>query len=141
MTGQDDLSYPAICLARDDSVSIIWTPETLGVCNARAWYAHRYFEDLWIIDGDARLFRVQAALLVDEPRGWREVWTRLHNGPLKADLHLHPRPSASLDAAKDLVIEWLRRDPGFWETAQELEVWEGVIRSAPDVRAICAALG
>ncbi len=62
-----ELSYPVICLARDGSIISYFGAESIGRCNAFGYWKNRYFDDLIVIDNQARTWKVVEATLVDEP--------------------------------------------------------------------------
>jgi hypothetical protein len=130
----DRLSFPCLCLARDTSITVVDGPDELRRCNALAFFKNRYFEDLIIIDSSAAEYRVTTAVPAEPVTGIKKWFVRAFNSRLTVQLSFRREPGASLDAAKDRVLTWLRKDPDFWEASRELSEWERMVKAVPDVR-------
>jgi len=140
MTPVSSLPYPVLCLARDNSVSVAWTPTELQACNAVAWFRNRYFDDLRLFDAVGSSYRVSSAELAEPLRAWRRVVVRFLNQNLAVVLEVESLSSPSLEAAKQATIEWIHRAPEFWEAAYNLHELEALVQQSPDMETLCAIL-
>jgi hypothetical protein len=129
----DRLSFPALCLARDTSISVAESPDGLRRCNALAFFKNRYFDDLIIFDSSAARYRVASATPAEPLTRTKKWFVRALNRRLTVQLSLSRDADASLDTAKDCVLAWLKKDPGFWEASRELSEWERMVKAAPDM--------
>lgn len=105
----------------------------LRQCNALAFFKNRYFEDLIILDSSAAQYRVASATPAEPLIGMKKLFVRVLNRRLTVQLRLTREAGASLEAAKDHVLAWLRKDPDFWEASRELPEWERAVKAAPDM--------
>lgn len=137
MNDANSLSFPVLCFARDHSITVADSPEHLQSCNALAWYRNRYYQDMKLVDHSATPYRVVDARLAMPLAGWRRSWARVRNQRLTVALQLARGGDASLEAARQTAIEWVRRDPTFWEAAGDLAELEDRIRRSPDMTVLC----
>jgi hypothetical protein len=126
-----------LCFARDHSISVASTPEELQRCNALAWYRNRYYGDLRVIDAVATPYRVGAVELARPLDGWRRLAARIRNQELEVVLQLEQLGGPSLDAAREMAIDWIHQAPEFWEAAYELDDLESRLRDCSDMEALC----
>ena len=138
MTRVNSLPYPVLCLARDNSVSVAWTPKELQACNAVAWFRNRYFDELRLFDARGGSYRVSSAELAEPMRAWRSIVVRILNQDLAVVLEVESLRGPSLEAAKQATIEWIYRAPEFWEAAYDLTELEALVQQSPDMEALCA---
>ncbi len=119
-----ELSYPVICLARDGSIISYFGAESIGRCNAFGYWKNRYFDDLIVIDNQARTWKVVEATLVDEPGAAGRFFKRVLNRPLRVRLELRAiDDETGIMRAKRHLVEWLDRLPEFWEASAGLDAW------------------
>ena len=129
----DRPSFPCLCLARDTSIIAVESPDKLCRCSALAFFKSRYYEDLIVFDSSAVEYRVATAALAEPLTGMKKWFVRAFNARLTVQLCFRREAAASLDAAKDRVLAWLRKDPDFWEAGREMSEWESMVKTAPDM--------
>lgn len=134
----NSLTYPVLCLARDNSISVARTPTELQACNAVAWFPNRYFDDLRLFDAGGSSYRVSSAELAEPLHGWRRGFARILNQNLAVVLEVESLSGPSLEAAKQATIEWIHKAPEFWEAAYDLPELEALVHRSPDMEALCA---
>jgi hypothetical protein len=110
-------------------------------CNATAWFRNRYFEDLLVIDAAAKPYRVRTAELARPLRGWRSVLARSINQNLSVVLEMERDGEASVAAAKETAVEWIHREPEFWESSFALSEWERRVSSTSDMNGLTDLFG
>ncbi len=121
---ETELSYPVICLAQDGSIEPHFAAASIGRCNALAYWKNRYFDDLIVIDNEARMWKVAEAKPIDEPGALGTLIARAFNRPLRVRLELHAvDDETGVMRAKRHVVEWLDRLPEFWEASAGLDSW------------------
>ena len=134
MSSVGQLSFPVLCLSRDTSILVIAGPEQLQRCNALAFFKTRYFDDLLIFDSSCAHYRVVRCELVTPLTGIRKWLIRALNRPLTVELTLQTERQASLSTAKEHVLVWLKKAPGFWQESRDMADWERLVKAAPDMR-------
>ena len=137
MIDAHSLSYPVLCFARDHSVTVAESPVQVQACNALAWFRNHYYDGMELFDQTATPYRVVSARLASPLTGWRRWWARFRNQSLTAVLEVERAGDASLEAARQMAIEWIRMDPQFWEAAGSLPELEDRIRRCRDMSALC----
>jgi hypothetical protein len=140
MTLIETLDYPVLCLSQDTSISVRSDPAALGRCNAKALWTNRYFEGLLVFDASARRFRVTDAQPAAPVSPVRRLLMRLLNQSVSVRLRLEETGPPSVDAIKERVVEWIERDPEFWNAGGELAELKRRIVRAPNIPEIAAIL-
>ena len=122
--GLEELSFPVLCLSRDTSIVVARDADSLGRCNALAFWKNQYFRELLVIDLTGASFTVVDA---ETETGYSPVarfLARLTNRELRVRLRLRSEGAPSLATAKRRVGEWLDKAPEFWEASAELSEWK-----------------
>lgn len=137
----ETLHYPVLCLSRDTSISVRPDAGTLCRCNAKAFWGNRYFDGLLVFDSAARRYRVTDASPAEPVSAVRQGLMRLLNQTVPVRLSMEEIGPPSLEQVKEHVLEWIERDPGFWEAGGELAELKGRIARASGVPQLAAILG
>ena len=130
----EQLRYPVLKLSRDTSVSPARNTQEMTRCTAHAFFHNRYFEDMLVIDSEARHFRVVSAETIPALSGIRRWIARFLNKILIAKLALKLEREPSLDEAKRQVGLWMDRSPDSWEASEDLDEWKRCVTSAKTAR-------
>jgi hypothetical protein len=130
--------FPVLCLSQDSSISVAESPERLHRANALAFFRNRYFEDMIVMDSQARQFRVVGADVVPALSVSGRWTARLLNKSLRVNLRLAPQGPGSLDDAKRIVAGWLDRAPDFWEASRDIGEWKDMVARADTARVLIA---
>jgi len=93
----EQLRYPVLKLSRDTSVSPARNAQEMTRCTAHAFFHNRYFEDMLVIDSEARHFRVVSAETIPALSGIRLWIARFLDKILIAKLALKLEREPSLD--------------------------------------------
>lgn len=121
----DQLCFPVLCLSRDASIAVAENAERLERCNALAFFKTRYYDDLVICDSKGAQYRVSRFELATPLSGIKKWLIRAWNRPLMiVRLTVERERQGSLTTAKEHVLIWLNKDPGFWEECRDMAEWE-----------------
>lgn len=132
------LTFPVLCLSQDSSISVAESAERLHRCSALAFFKNRYYDNLVVIDSKASRFRVVRAEVVPALSTIGRWTARAFNRWLQVELHFEAQGSGSLDDAKRMVNEWLRRAPHFWEESRDIEEWRDMVVRASTAKGLIA---
>jgi hypothetical protein len=130
--------FPVLCLSQDGSIAVADSAERLRRCNALAFFKNGYYDDLVVIDSRTNRFRVARVRVVPALSTVGRWFARVLNRRLQVELQLEATGSGSLDDAKQIVTEWLAREPDLWEASRDLDEWRAMVARAGTASALIA---
>lgn len=132
------MKFPVLCLAREGSICSALDANDLCSCNTMALFKNRYFEGLSIFDAAGHHFIVRSAVPVSPLSGLSLLFARLVNKRLKVRIEIESTAAVSLNRVKESMVQWLHKQPEFWEASRDLRDWERAVTKASGVPSLAA---
>jgi hypothetical protein len=96
---------------------------------------------LLVFDSSARRYRVTDAQPAAPVSSLRRGVMRLLNQPVSLRLSLEEIGPPSLEEIKERVLEWVDRDPDFWDAGGDLAELRSRVSKASGIPELAAILG
>lgn len=132
------MKFPALCLAREGSICTVLDANDLCSCNTMSLFKNRYFEGLNIFDATGHHFIVRSAEPATPLSGLSLLLARLVNKRLKVRLEIESTEAVSMNRVKESTVQWLHKQPEFWEASRDMRDWEVAVAKASGVPELAA---
>lgn len=119
------LRYPVLYLSPRLDVGVIRTPERFGRCAAVLMHREGFYDDLRVVDSDARLYEVTGSRIVWPRSSWARALVSIldlhYHVSVRLDLHgpaeleeIRARVHEAVENDPEILAEMTGHDPDWW---------------------------
>ena len=119
----ESIVFPALCVARDHTISVAHSSKDLSRCSARALWDERYFDGLVVLDAAAGVFTVKGAAADGAPGWLARAAARLRNAEVSVELDVIANGRTPLTDIRRRVGEAVTARANLPEPTPELKDW------------------